>query len=250
MEIPVQFTHYGQKIFGMLHIPDPDEASPAVVIYHGFTGSHMEAHFFFAKLSRALSRAGIASLRIDFRGSGNSEGDFRDMSIGSEVEDGLAAVDFLCKQKGIDPERIGVAGLSLGGCVAAIVSGREPRVKSTVLMSAVAVPDEDFAPIIPPLDPIEEDRNAVAPGDDFRESLKKFRPLEEIKKTSSKVLVIHGTDDESIPCSRAEDYRLALLEAQINHRVDIIPKADHTYAKKVHEDDVIRRLVDWYLDTL
>ncbi len=250
MEIPVQFTHYGQQLLGVLHLPNPSEPSPGVVLYHGFTGSHLEAHFFFPKISRALCRAGIASLRVDFRGSGNSDGEFRDMSIGSEVEDGLAAFEFLSKQEGIDEDRLGVAGLSLGGCVAAIVSGREPRVKSSVLMSAVAVPDEDFAGIIPPVDPVEEDMNALWVGEDFRESLKKFHPLEEIKKTSSQVLVLHGTDDEVIPCSRAEDYRLALQEAQVIHRVDIIPKADHTYAKKIHEDEVIHRIVDWYIETL
>src|SRR2546426_5960176 len=63
----------------MIHRPERARArrgGPGVVLFHGFTGDRMESHWLFVKCSRALALAGIASLRFDFYGSGESEGEF------------------------------------------------------------------------------------------------------------------------------------------------------------------------------
>jgi alpha/beta superfamily hydrolase len=123
----------------MLHLPAaaPNRPTPAVVLFHGFTGHRMEAHGIFVKCSRALAKAGIASLRFDFYGSGESDGEFREMTLRGEIADGRAAVDFLRGQAGIDPERVGLLGLSLGGAVAATLAP-SVHAKVLVLWSAVA----------------------------------------------------------------------------------------------------------------
>jgi uncharacterized protein len=249
MEQPVVFTNIGQQLVGMVHVPAQARPLPAVVMYHGFTGHHIESHLLFVKMARALAKAGIGSLRFDFRGSGNSEGKFSDMTVSGQIDDAMVALDFLSTQSWVDDERIGILGLSLGGGIAAVVSGRDDRVKATVLLSAVARPYDDFAHL-PPVDPVEEELSAMWTGSQFLEDLENFTPLEEIVKRKSAIMVVHGTDDTVLPCSRAEDYHKVLLANNIPHKVMIVPQADHTYSKKVHEDRVIKASVNWFLETL
>src|SRR5271154_567915 len=139
METPVTFECRGQQIVGMLHLPEGKGKFPAVLILHGFTGTRIEPHRMFVKLSRALVEHGIASLRFDFRGSGDSAGDFEEMTIRSEVADSLEAIKFLARHKSINSRRLALIGFSMGGAVAAHVLAREKhRIKSLVLLAPVA----------------------------------------------------------------------------------------------------------------
>src|SRR5437867_8314985 len=116
METFVQFPNRSKKwLRGVIHRPERARArrgGPGVVFFHGFTGDRMESHWMFVKCSRALARAGIASLRFDFYGSGESDGEFPEITLRGEISDALAAVEFFRRQEGIDSRRIGLVGLS------------------------------------------------------------------------------------------------------------------------------------------
>src|SRR5881397_966298 len=119
MELNVQFPNRSGKILrGMVHRPailkSASGRAPGVVFFHGFTGDRMESHWMFVKCSRALAWAGIASLRFDFYGSGESEGEFSEVTLQGEIADARVAIEFFRRQKGINPERTGLLGLSLG----------------------------------------------------------------------------------------------------------------------------------------
>src|SRR3974390_1954250 len=143
METLIQFRNAENRLLrGMIHRPDEAGArrnAAGVVFLHGFTGDRMESHWIFIKCARALAEAGTASLRFDFFGSGESEGEFREASLETELADARAAVAFLGKQKGIDHKRLGLCGLSLGGTVAACTAPAA-RARALVLWSAVAHP--------------------------------------------------------------------------------------------------------------
>lgn len=86
----VEIENKGLILRGVLHIPEDIKVKePIVCIFHGFTGDKIGPHFIFVKLSRILARRGIASVRFDFAGSGESDGDF------------------------VDENKIGILGLSL-----------------------------------------------------------------------------------------------------------------------------------------
>jgi uncharacterized protein len=114
----------GYWLRGMIHHPDrhPDQHAggpaadppPGVVFFHGFTGDRMESHWLFVKFSRALALAGVASLRFDFFGSGESEGEFQQATLESEIADAEDAVDFMRREGDIGSNRLGLLGLSLG----------------------------------------------------------------------------------------------------------------------------------------
>src|ERR1041384_2757106 len=138
MEKQISFTVQGQKIYGMLHLPEGPGPFPATAMFHGFTGQKIEPHRLFVKAARRMAQLGTAVLRIDFRCSGESEGDFRNMTISGEIKDAKAALDFLCRQPRIDKKRLGVLGFSMGGFVASFTASRDPRVKTLVLWAGGA----------------------------------------------------------------------------------------------------------------
>ena len=133
MEKQIHFTVEGQRLYGMLHLPEGKGPFPALSMYHGFTGQRIEPHRLFVKTARKLAIEGFVVLRFDFRGSGESQGDFRDMTISDEIRDALASLDFLTSQPEVNPNRLGVLGLSMGGFVASHVASQSSRVKALVL---------------------------------------------------------------------------------------------------------------------
>ncbi|WP_321965516.1 alpha/beta hydrolase family protein [Burkholderia cenocepacia] len=140
VEKAVSFTVDGQKISGTLELPDNVQTAPILLMLHGFTASRNEwassavKEGLFARCAKVLSKKGVASLRIDFRGSGQSEGKFEDMTVDNEIKDALAALDFLSSRHDIDGQRISLVGMSLGGAVATAVASRTTHpLKSVVL---------------------------------------------------------------------------------------------------------------------
>ena len=83
---------------------------------------------------------------VDARGFGLSDGHPRhEINIWSQARDYLAAIDFLVDFDGIDPNRIGVWGVSLSGAIAAVVAAVDSRVAAVVLQ--VPAFGDDLVPI-------------------------------------------------------------------------------------------------------
>ncbi len=84
-----------------------------------------------------LQRRGYASLLMDFRAHGESEGRFS--SYGDlETGDIAAAVEYLRKRGDVDMHRVGLMGLSLGGIAAIIAAARLPHIRAIVAEAAFA----------------------------------------------------------------------------------------------------------------
>jgi len=253
MERPVIFENQGQKLFGILHLPETGGLVPGVVLLHGFTGHKIEAHRLFVELARSLSAAGLAALRFDFRGSGDSEGAFQDMTVAGEVSDAMAAIHFLAAQEGVDASRLGMLGLSLGGCVAAIAVGKGAPVRSLVLWSAVGLLQETFAPFwTDEMANLMErqgwiDIGGLALGRAFVEEVKRLQPLQEIAKYNGPVLIVHGEKDESVDLKNARAYQRAIPGEK---RLHIIPGADHVFSSLAWQEEAIRVTREWFVEKL
>lgn len=256
MEIPVVFGREGHKLVGMLHIVDCKVKKPGVVLFHGFTGNKIEPHRLFVKIGRRLASSGINVLRFDFYGSGDSEGEFIEMTFSGEVEDALTAVDFLKQQTYIDPSRIGILGLSMGGAIASYVAGRRDDVKSTVLLSAVA----DLSPLAErvktqyPEEKLKSDGFVDYSGWQlslrFIEELPDIHPADKIRCFNGPVLIVHGSNDEVVPVDAAYVYYNALKERTAETKLLIIENADHTFNSVSWEKMVIDNVTDWFNRTL
>lgn len=260
METLIQFQNRRRKwLRGMLHLPPRASARrgtarrlPGVVFFHGFTGDRMESHWMFVKCARGLARAGIASLRFDFYGSGESEGEFREVTLQSEVADARSAVDFLRRQRAIDPKRVGLLGLSLGGAVAARVA-HDSRARALVLWAALAHPAHlrTLAKATSRLIPgsggkREYSAHEISPR--FLDGLNEVNPLDALVGFRGPTLIIHPENDAYLPLSHPEDYFLA-AGAAIKKKV-IIPGADHTFSSIAWEREVIARTTSWFREYL
>ena len=78
------FTHNGLTLRSTIHVPDgpADTAWPTAVFVHGFSSNRIEV-VSFVGMSRLLQRNGIASVRFDLSGHGESDGDFFDVTTGA-----------------------------------------------------------------------------------------------------------------------------------------------------------------------
>ncbi len=254
METPVTFKNKGRQIIGIMHIPDGEGKFPAVILFHGCMGNKSEAHWIFVKLARRLCEEGFCVLRFDFRNSCDSEGSFEDMTISGEISDGLKAVDFMIGRREVDPGRIGILGLSLGGCVASCVVGRSKDIKTVVLWSAVGRPEEDFGRLARDrrieLSEFPVEINGFLFGRDFWEELPDINPLREIRLVKGPVLIISGSEDRSVSPRRSEEYQEVLEEYALRCERIVIEGADHTFTDIEHECLAIEESVKWFKEKL
>lgn len=252
MEALIQFRNPESKwLRGMVHLPSKAGARrpvPGVVFFHGFTGDRMESHWIFIKCARALAQSGIASLRFDFFGSGESEGEFHEATLQTELADARAAVEFFSEQNGIDGKCLGLCGLSLGGTVAACTAG-DVRARALVLWSAVAYPSllqalasAQATPVATKYGMVEYDAREISSA--FLSTAPQVTPLQSILRFKRPTLIIHPGQDETVPLSHAEDYYKT--SAAKTKELAVIQGADHTFTSVAWEHEVIERTVGWF----
>ena len=250
MEKPVSFRSDGQRIFGMMHLPEGAGPFPGVVFLHGFTGHRGEIHRLFVKAARALAKNRIACLRFDFRGSGESEGDFRDASVTGEIQDALKAFDFFRRNPLVNPKRMAFLGLSLGAAVASYASVRRPQVERMVLWSPLAQVERLFTgPARFSPHQIRDwvrkghvDLNGEKMGVQWLRDTARQDPLEEAARFKGKVLIVQGSKDQATPIQQA---RLYLKEFGSKARLHVIAGADHTFNHFDWETEAIQTTVRW-----
>ena len=87
---------------------------PLVVLVHGHGGSRNEAGA-YPWLAEELAKQGIASIRMDFPGCGDSRESFAENNLTNMLADIAASRDFALSLPGIDANRVGLHGFSMGG---------------------------------------------------------------------------------------------------------------------------------------
>jgi len=236
----------GIRLAGVLHLPettrDPMEL-PAVVLCHGMESTKEGTKH--QALAARLTALGYVCLRFDFSYVGESGGRFEDLTISGEVEDLGGAVDYLAAR---GTRSFGVVGSSLGGTVAVLFAGSDPRVKALVTIAAVALP----LGIVARMDPAavaawRESGVRVAEGGgtlrrDFLDDLERIDVLGAARRLTAATLVTHGEDDHVVPVGDAHALFAALPEPKA---LAITPKCDHRYSDPAHLANLLDRTVGW-----
>ena len=136
----------GVTLAGTLTLPPVDAPSPAVILISGSGPQDRDesllGHRPFLVLADHLTRHGVAALRLDDRGVGESTGTFATATTSDFADDVLAAVEFLEQRADIGP--IGLIGHSEGGLVAPMVANRSPEVDFVVLMAGPGLTGEEI----------------------------------------------------------------------------------------------------------
>ncbi len=173
----VSFIAKGMTLEGIIALPDGEGPFPGVVMCHPhpLNGGNMDNNVVVA-VTFGLADAGIASLRFNFRGVGNSQGEH---SKGEkEYEETLVAMDFLGALPDVNDERIGLGGYSFSTRVICAHKQlyKKPRAIALVAPSLEAITDSPLQSDKTPRMIITGDRDRLANSDGADEQLARFNP--------------------------------------------------------------------------
>lgn len=138
----------GISLAGTLTLPQKEGKFPAVVLITGSGPQNRDEelmeHKPFLVLADYLTRQGIAVLRFDDRGVGESEGVFAGATTLDFAGDVTAAVNYLRSRKEICKSAIGLAGHSEGGMIAPVVASADRDIAFIVLMAGVGISGKEL----------------------------------------------------------------------------------------------------------
>ncbi len=234
----------GQKLAALLERPAGKPLAYALFA-HCFTCSKDIAAA--SRISRALAAHGIAVLRFDFTGLGNSEGDFANTNFSSNVSDLVCAADQLRTE--FDAPSL-LVGHSLGGAAVLAAAGDIEEVKAVVTIGAPADPAHVSHLFESSRAQIESEGSAVVnlAGRKF-EIKKQFlddiasQPLSDrIKKLRRALLIFHSPIDDIVGIDNAA----AIFQAARHPKSFIsLDKADHLLSRRVDSEYVAATISAW-----
>lgn len=245
----------GGHIPGTLSIPDKVASKvPAVLLLHGFASNKDEVGDMYKNLATKLAAQGVASLRIDFQGSGASKVPFEQMTFTNQISDAQAAFDYLKGLSGVDTQRLGVVGFSMGGGVAIKLAANSTNsIKSMALWSStssrsLANIESDYREQAQKEGKVNIDLGwtKITLGKDFYSSILNQDLEADIGKYRGNTLIVYGTADD---LSGNAPYFLYGLKGKVRNLV-LIDGADHIYHvlsdDKSESNQVINTTADWF----
>jgi dipeptidyl aminopeptidase/acylaminoacyl peptidase len=227
----VSFSGNRDKIIGMLHLPD-GEKPPCVIASHGLSSSKDGEKY--VVLGERLSQRGIALLRFDFRGCGESDGEISDSTVSERLNDLCSAIGLVRSEPRIG-SRIGLMGSSLGGFISLIVTARDGDIKA---VAAWAAPYSLIG-----LEQRRDDPEMTSLGEEFFEDLR-IHDLTPLLRTVSRGLVIHGNQDELVPVGHA---RMIYERLSSPKGLEIIDGGDHRLTHPDHREKAIETTLEWFV---
>jgi pimeloyl-ACP methyl ester carboxylesterase len=138
----------GVRLAGTLTLPQGDGPHPAVLLVTGSgpqdRDESLVGHKPFLVLADHLTRAGIAVLRLDDRGTARSTGSFAAATSEDFARDAGAAVRWLRARPEVADGRVGIVGHSEGGMIAPMVAAQTSDVAFVVLLAGPGIPSADL----------------------------------------------------------------------------------------------------------
>jgi dipeptidyl aminopeptidase/acylaminoacyl peptidase len=196
-----------------------------------------------------LAAAGFAVFHPNPRGSQGHGRAFADMVAGAvgrgEWTDILAGVDDLVAAGVADPGRLGVAGWSHGGFMAAWAVTQTGRFRAAVMGAGIA----DWGMQVG----VGEMGRAEAvlggsfgwegPGPHRHDQLS---PVSYAANVTTPVLILHGESDTNVPVGQAMYFHRALTQFGAEHELVIYPRENHEFTERAHQIDVLERTRSWF----
>ena len=201
-------TQAGHSLAGTLTIPkDVNHPLPGVVLITGSSPQNRDhspaqcpEYRLFRQIADALSRRGIAVLRMDDRGCGCSGGGpLMSATTTERADDIRAGISYLKERKEINGNRIGLIGLSEGGIIAPMIAVSDSSIIAIVLMAGSATTGDvifDF-----------QDgmgwRGSVESLSEWHQFFIEYDPLPTAEMVRCPVLILHGDQDKHVPVEHA-----------------------------------------------
>ncbi len=240
----------GELLSGLLETPD--EMTRAYALFaHCFTCSKDVAAA--SRITRALSKKGIAVLRFDFTGLGNSDGDFTNTNFSSNLADLYQAAKYL-EENYAAP--VMLIGHSLGGAAVLAAAQSMPSVKTVVTIGAPATANHvEHLFSDAKKDIIRNDEAIVDLAGrkftikkQFLNDISSHNSTDHISKLGKALLIFHSPVDNIVPIDEA-----ARIYSSARHPKSFISldKADHLLSRREDSEYVADIIASWagrYLD--
>jgi len=242
----VHLTVEDIKIAGEIHLPGGSGPFPAVGICHGIpSGKPKDVDDGgYPELAQRMNRQGFAAFIFNFRGAGESGGNF---DLAGWSRDLKAAIDYLWELPEVDRAHLSLLGFSGGAAVAICVAAQDTRVSC---VAACACPAEFtfLSEVDEPEKMVDHFRSiGVIRDDGFPASLEEWldgfnevRPVSCVAGISPRpLLLVHGNRDETVPVRQA---RWLYKEAGEPKKLVIIDGAGH----RLRQDRrAMRQVMGW-----
>lgn len=245
--------------------PDGKQNVPAVVLCHGSGSQKNEVGDMFVSLAESLMEQGIASIRFDFAGCGESEAAQQELTFFGEVRDARRAYEYLLHCGAVDPENIGILGFSQGARVMAELLKDVPEMKCAVSWSGAChngrgvfegwfqeyyqeAVQNGYARM-----PMEW-RSDLLLSKKWFDEIENSTPMDGWKQYKGPVLAVAGTKDELVPCQHAAEILDSCEEENEKSEMLMVPGVDHVFDVLTEDrskaDLVINRTVEWVCEVL
>lgn len=246
-----------------------DDTYPLVVLAHGHGGTRHEAGGYL-QLAEALALRGVASIRMDFPGCGDSSESFTQNNLSNMLEDIRASRDYALSQPQVNSDRVGVHGYSMGGRLA-ILTAAADNSYSVIGMWAPSTANGAGSMIafVGGQDAWGEMKRRAAAegfapfttfwgqeqqlGPQFFLDMEQSRPLDLLATITVPLLVVQGSQDEVVLPQRSE---VAVAAAQNSREVvyHVVQGADHGFGlfddNAQYAEDAIRTTADFFSQRL
>jgi len=229
---PIRVPYAGSTLAAYLRVP-PGPPPPIVIMIPGLDSVKEELQ----ATAEHMLRRGLAVLAIDGPGQGEAEYEF---PIEPAYERVVTAVaDYLKGRADVDPDRIGVFGVSLGGYYAARSAAYEPRVRAAVELAGPYRFDLDWDELPGQTRTTFRVRSGAASPAQARERAAALTLEDAAARITGPLLVVHGGRDRLVPAYHAE--RLALQAPGAELR--LYPDGSHGVTNHAFESRAA--MADW-----
>lgn len=198
----------GHTLRGILDFPDEKDTAPVLVHIHGFGGTKTGYKNAHTHMGRALAANGIACVRFDMYGNGDSDGEFSDMTFTSLLEDTEDIFNWARAQPWAEADNMILSGQSMGGYVAACAA---PRLNPAALVLQCPGAGMWFG-ALERAQMMEEQGIFYADVEGqkfsaaFNKDLHQYEPFSTAEGYKNRVLLIRGTADELVDDGTCQKY--------------------------------------------
>lgn len=197
----------GEQLSAKLELPTDRRVRAYAIFAHCFTCS--KNLIAVTHISRGLTSKGIAVLRFDFTGLGESEGEFEDTNFSSNVQDLIVAAEYLEENYG--PAKM-LVGHSLGGAAVLMAAAKLKNIEAITTIGAPSDPVHVKHLFQESIDEIKEKGEAtVSLGGrpftikkQFVDDLAEYEKSDVIKTLKKPLLIMHSPQDDTVDVSNAE----------------------------------------------
>lgn len=235
----------GESLSARLDLPEKGNPQAFVLFAHCFTCSkNLKA---VGNIARALTEEGFAVFRFDFTGLGESEGDFANTNFSSNIEDLVAAAEYMDKEYSA-PDIL--VGHSLGGAAVLQAAHHVESCKAVATIGAPSNPEHVKQNFAPKLDEIEEKGEAevTLAGRPFKikkqflDDLEKPNMDKRIRNLKRALLIFHSPVDNTVGIDNAGDI---FMQAKHPKSFISLDHADHLLSKEEDSEYVGTMLATW-----